>query len=269
MAETASEVTLPKGQKLSLVIGDICDQDVEAIINPSNQELSHDGGVSGALVQKGGKEIQKESNKWIKKHGKLDVGESAITTAGTLHAKYIIHTVGPRWGEKKEVPKLRNAIYGAMKLVESQNLKSVALPAISLGAFEFPVKKGVRTILEALTEFLSVEVQKDSKLKDVRIVLLDKKSEVYETFHEEFNKMNLDTETTKVPLKRDLDTALEILDSKPSKKQKTSHTSDSDSEGTSTKTKKKKSNNKKKEPIEDTMLETAEPKLNKKKGKKR
>ena len=59
------------------------------------------------LLDQGGKEIQKESTRYVKKHGTLEVGTAAVTLAGALDAKYIVHVAGPRWGEKKEVQKVR------------------------------------------------------------------------------------------------------------------------------------------------------------------
>lgn len=83
---------------LKVIKGDLTEEDVDAIVNAANSQLQHGGGVAGAIVRKGGRIIQEESNKI----GYVPVGKAAITTGGKLKAKYVIHTVGPVWGEGDE-----------------------------------------------------------------------------------------------------------------------------------------------------------------------
>ena len=89
-----SEKTI-NGKTLRLVQGDITERDVDVIVNAANSHLQHGGGVAGAIVRKGGQIIQEESNKI----GYTPVGTTAITVAGKLPAKFVIHAVGPRMGE--------------------------------------------------------------------------------------------------------------------------------------------------------------------------
>ena len=91
---------------LELVQGDITELDTDAIVNAANAQLVLGGGVAGAIRRKGGPEIQAHCNKV----GPIRVGEAAITTAGKLKAKHVIHAVGPRMGEGAEDEKLKNAI---------------------------------------------------------------------------------------------------------------------------------------------------------------
>src|SRR5512139_1934358 len=93
-----------KGKTLRLVQGDLTHRDVDAIVNAANSYLKHGGGVAGAIVRKGGRIIQDESNKI----GYVPVGAAAITTGGKLKARYVIHAVGPRMGEGDEDNKLKN-----------------------------------------------------------------------------------------------------------------------------------------------------------------
>src|SRR5438876_5000465 len=95
----------PSGQRIQLVKGDLTEERVDAIVNAANAHLAHGGGVAGAIVRKGGDIIQKESDRI----GHVPVGQVAITGAGALPARHVIHAVGPRVGEGDEDTKLRNA----------------------------------------------------------------------------------------------------------------------------------------------------------------
>lgn len=122
------------GRILRLFKGDITEREVDAIVNAANSHLQHGGGVAGAIVRKGGQVIQKESDRI----GFVPVGHAAITSAGRLPCKYVIHAVGPRMGEGDEDNKLRNAILNSLKLASGKALKSISIPAISSGIFGFP-----------------------------------------------------------------------------------------------------------------------------------
>jgi O-acetyl-ADP-ribose deacetylase (regulator of RNase III) len=122
------------GKTLRLVQGDTTERDVDAIVNAANSYLKHGGGVAGAIVRKGGQAIQDESDKV----GFTPVGSAAITTAGKLKAKYVIHAVGPRMGEGDEDNKLRGAVTSTLYLASENEIKSLSMPAISSGIFGFP-----------------------------------------------------------------------------------------------------------------------------------
>ncbi|VAX24327.1 O-acetyl-ADP-ribose deacetylase [hydrothermal vent metagenome] len=121
---------------IELVQGDITLLDTDAIVNPSNTSLVLGSGVSGSIKTRGGHTIQEE----MSKIGKCAVGKAVVTSAGNLPSKYVIHTVGPRMGEGDEDKKLKNATETSLKLAEELKLSSIAFPAISTGAFGFPVK---------------------------------------------------------------------------------------------------------------------------------
>jgi len=108
MNQVVREVTLPTGQVLRIVRGDITEERVDAIVNAANSHLKHGGGVAGAIVRKGGESIQRESDEWVRQHGPVPTGQVAVTGAGNLPAKAVIHAVGPVWGEhpQKEADKL-------------------------------------------------------------------------------------------------------------------------------------------------------------------
>ncbi len=161
------------GKKVIIKQSDITEEQVDAIVNAANPYLKHGGGVAGAIVRKGGKIIQEESNKI----GYVPVGEVAVTTAGKLKAKYVIHAVGPRWGEGDEEAKLRRAVRNALSKATELKLKSIAMPAISTGIFGYPKEEGTRVILDEVVNFLTHET---TTVDEVRLVSIDKAT--YELF---------------------------------------------------------------------------------------
>ncbi len=106
-----AEHILSTGQSLQIVQGDITTEEVDAIVNAANEYLQHGGGVAWAIVKRGGDVIQDESDKWIKQHGPVSHAHPAWTSGGALPAKYIIHAVGPIWGDGDEDKKLADCGY--------------------------------------------------------------------------------------------------------------------------------------------------------------
>ncbi len=154
------------GKKIKIVHGDITDEKVDAIVNAANSRLQHGGGVAGAIVRKGGRVIQEESNKI----GYVPVGKAAITTAGKLPAKYVIHAVGPIWGEGDEDNKLRSAVRSALEIATEKGLKSISIPAISSGIFGFPKPRATKIIFDTVVDFLKNE---ETTLQEVRLTNID------------------------------------------------------------------------------------------------
>ncbi len=161
-----SEKRFPNGKVLKLVHGDITEERVDAIVNAANSYLKHGGGVAGVIVRKGGQVIQEESDKI----GYVPVGEAALTGAGALAAKYVIHAVGPRWGEGDEDNKLRNAVQNSLKLATREGFQSISLPAISAGIFGFPKDRCAKIILETITVYLAEDHPAPT---EVRVCLFD------------------------------------------------------------------------------------------------
>ncbi len=158
------------GKTVQIVHGDITREEVDAVVNAANSYLQHGGGVAGAIVRRGGRIIQEESNRLVKENGPVPVGEAVVTSAGSLKAKFVIHTVGPRWGEGNEDEKLKNAVRNALKRATELGLKSISLPAISTGIFGFPKDRGAEIILGEVIRFLKEE---DTSLELVRICNID------------------------------------------------------------------------------------------------
>lgn len=139
-----------QGRSLELIQGDITELDTDAIVNAANAQLILGGGVAGAIRTKGGPTIQEECNRI----GPIQVGQAAITGAGHLKARHVIHAVGPRMGEGDEDGKLRSATLSSLRLADQHGLRSIAFPAVSTGIFGFPVDRCARIMLGTALEYL-------------------------------------------------------------------------------------------------------------------
>lgn len=172
--------TLPSGQRIQIVQGDLTQEKVDAIVNAANAQLQHGGGVAGAISQAGGPQIQAESAEWVRQHGPVTHAEPAYTSGGNLPSRYVIHTVGPVWGEGDEDQKLAQAVVGSLRLAGRLGLASIALPAISTGIFGFPKERAARIILHSIREYFAQNP--GAQPEQVRITLFDSPS--VETFLE-------------------------------------------------------------------------------------
>lgn len=144
--------------KVMLIDGDITELDTDAIVNAANSQLQHGGGVARAILLKGGKTIQEESDVWVKAWGgEVTVGSVAITSGGNLLARYVIHAVGPRMGEGNEDEKLKKATLSCLKMADKHNLKSIAFPAISTGIFGYPMDRCAKIMLKTVFNYIQEE----------------------------------------------------------------------------------------------------------------
>lgn len=176
-----SERTL-YGKTLRLIQGDITERGVDAIVNAANSHLQHGGGVAGAIVKKGGTIIQEESDKI----GYVPVGNAALTTAGKLPAKYVIHAVGPRMGEGDEDSKLKSAVLSSLLLASEKGLRSISMPAISSGIFGFPKDRCALILINESVRFFKDNPQ--SSLELIEFCLFDDLTVGF--FKKEFEKIS-------------------------------------------------------------------------------
>lgn len=156
--------------KIILLLGDITEQDTDAIVNAANPSLMGGGGVDGAIHRKGGEEILEECKVIRRKSYPegLPTGEAVVTTGGKLKAKKIIHTVGPIWaGGNREPELLAKAYTNSLALALKNGLKTISFPSISTGAYGYPIEKASRTAIRAAVDFL----RKNEGIKEVRFVL--------------------------------------------------------------------------------------------------
>jgi len=156
--------------RVQVVVGDITKQDVEAIVNAANSSLLGGGGVDGAIHRAGGPEILEECREIRRTRFPegLPTGEAVITTGGKLSALYVIHTVGPIYGEHrgKEAELLANCYHNSLTLAVEKNLTSIAFPAISTGVYGYPRQEAAEVASRTIENFLST----DRQLKEVRLV---------------------------------------------------------------------------------------------------
>jgi O-acetyl-ADP-ribose deacetylase (regulator of RNase III) len=150
---------------LEVVRGDLTAQAVDAIVNAANSRLQHGGGVAGAIVRRGGEAIERESAALAP----VPVGDAVVTGAGRLPCRFVIHAVGPVWGEGDEEAKLRGAVSAALARAEERGLASVAMPAISTGIFGYPKADGCRAIVGEVVRCL----ERGGSLRLVRLVSID------------------------------------------------------------------------------------------------
>jgi len=119
-----------KNHILRIIQDDITNEKTDAIVNAANSSLILGAGVAGAIRQKGGPKIQEECNKI----GFTPTGKAAITTGGMLHAPFVIHAVGPVWGEQSDAQSqklLASAIDASMQILLQRKLHSITFPALS------------------------------------------------------------------------------------------------------------------------------------------
>lgn len=139
---------------LEFVKGDITELPVDCIVNAANSQLKLGGGVAGAIRRKGGPGIQEECDEIVSERGQVPTGEAVITSGGDLKARYVIHAVGPVFGESEEDAKLRDATVNSLKLADERELKSIAFPAISTGYFGLSKKRCAEIMLPAAISYI-------------------------------------------------------------------------------------------------------------------
>jgi len=151
---------------LAVVLGDITVQEVDAVVNAANERLEHGGGLAGAIVRRGGREIQEES----RAVAPVPTGGAVVTGAGRLPARWVVHAVGPVWGSGGEERKLRSAVRSALDRAAEAGARSVAMPAISTGIFGYPKREGVAAIVDEVVRWVDAN---PGALEEVRFTALD------------------------------------------------------------------------------------------------
>jgi len=165
----------------SIVIktGDITRETVDAIVNAANSRLLGGGGVDGAIHSAAGPSLLEE----CMAIGYCHPGEAVVTGGGRLHAKYVIHTVGPVWrgGTVNEERVLASAFKQSLKRAQEKGVKTIAFPAISTGAYGFPADLAAKVSLCAVKEYLA---EQPDIFDEIRLVLFNQR--VYEAFEKAF-----------------------------------------------------------------------------------
>ena len=171
MTENLNNYQFASGQHLEICQGDITRENADAIVNAANSQLMHGGGVAAAISRRGGDVIDRESREWVKINGPVTHGKPAVTSGGNLPCKYVIHAVGPVWGDGDEDAKLREAIHGCLTTAEGLNARSIAFPAISTGIYGFPVDRAAQIFMKTFKDYFKSHPR--SILETIRVVLFD------------------------------------------------------------------------------------------------
>jgi O-acetyl-ADP-ribose deacetylase len=154
--------------------GDLTDAQVDAIVDAANNDLMLGAGVAGAIRRKGGPSIQEECNRI----GPIPIGEAAITGAGNLAARHVIHAASMRLGGRTTEQGLRDSTRNSLRRASEAGLESIAFPAIGTGVAGFPMERCAEVMLEEIRAHLNGT----TSLKRIELVLFDRPSlEVFES----------------------------------------------------------------------------------------
>jgi O-acetyl-ADP-ribose deacetylase len=156
--------------RVTVKVGDITLEGVDAIVNAANSTLLGGGGVDGAIHDAGGRQIFdecKEIRRYQYPDG-LPTGEAVITGGGNLRARFVIHTVGPVYGidAENQARQLADCYRNSLALAAENDLRTIAFPSISTGAFGYPRHEAAQIASAAINEFLA----SDARLSEVRLV---------------------------------------------------------------------------------------------------
>ena len=172
MRDFAVRILLDRGKAIEFHgPADITDEATDAIVNAANSSLLGGGGVDGAIHRAGGPAILAECRQIVSKIGTLPAGKAVITSGGRLTAKHVIHTVGPiyRDGKHGEAEKLASCHRESIRLADEHALKSLSFPAISTGAYGYPVTEAAPVAISAAIEALATA----DHVSKVRFVFFD------------------------------------------------------------------------------------------------
>ncbi len=165
--------------QIELILGDITNAEVDAIVNPTDIYLSGAGSLDYQIHCAGGYEVDQACKEMREHHGGCETGNAVITTAGNLSAKYIIHTVGPIWmgGGVGESNLLTNCYRHSLLLVIQNGIKSIAFPAISTGTFGYPIEKAAPIAVNTVIEFIeNSQMVQDDVPNQIQFFLYDEDS---------------------------------------------------------------------------------------------
>jgi len=149
--------------RIVLCEGDLCAQEVDAIVNAANSALVLGAGVAGAIRARGGPSIQAECDA----HGPIEVGDAAVTGAGDLAARFVIHAAGMALGRSASIESVRSSLRRSLELASERGCRSVAVPAIGAGIGGLSTQECAEALLEVARTHLAGETH----LEEIRFVL--------------------------------------------------------------------------------------------------
>ncbi|XP_053407934.1 uncharacterized protein LOC128559649 [Mercenaria mercenaria] len=191
-AENCATFKTTEGVQVYVYKANILKLPVDCIVNAANDTLQHGGGVAQVIARGAGQELTDEGNRYIRKKGKIPVGQVVSTTAGKLPYRYVMHAVGPRWAEyaphyDNDVQRcendLYNAIYNSFLEADKKGLQTIALPAISAAIFAVPIDLCVSQYVEATIQYSS---KKNSMTNIKEIHFIDINPRIVRAIQREF-----------------------------------------------------------------------------------
>jgi putative ATPase len=168
-AEVVVQKKLSGDKTFEVVLGNLLEEPVDAIVNAANGHLAHGGGVAAAIARAAGSALTDEGDRLVREKGEIPVGEAVVTTAGELPFKGVIHAVGPHQGVGREEERLEAALRAAFLRAHEKGWASVSFPAVSSGIFAVPLDVCSRAYIAAVEGFWGEHP--DSSVTSLRLCL--------------------------------------------------------------------------------------------------
>jgi O-acetyl-ADP-ribose deacetylase len=167
-APRRKEEAMGLAEKIIILRGDLTEMQTDAIVNAANNDLQLGGGVAGAIRRKGGEAIQRECDAT----GSIPVGSAAITGAGTLKARFVIHAASMQLGGATSAKDLRSSTAIALKIAAEKGLETIAFPAVGTGIAGFPLRECAEIMIDEAAKHLRGE----SSIEKIYFVLFDEEA---------------------------------------------------------------------------------------------
>jgi O-acetyl-ADP-ribose deacetylase (regulator of RNase III) len=168
-AEVVAREEILGNKAFEVVLGNLLEEPVDAIVNAANGHLAHGGGVAAAIARAAGPALTDEGSRIVREGGEIPVGEAVVTTAGELPFKGVIHAVGPHQGVGREEARLEAALKASFLRAHEKGWTSVSFPAVSSGIFAVPLDVCSRAYVAAVRGFW--EAHPDSSVATLRLCL--------------------------------------------------------------------------------------------------
>jgi O-acetyl-ADP-ribose deacetylase (regulator of RNase III) len=173
-------------ERVIIKVGDITEEDTDVIVNAANSSLLGGGGVDGAIHRKGGNRILEECRKIRENQypNGLATGKAVMTGGGNLTARFVIHTVGPIYGTNQgnDAGLLADCYQNSLSLAAENDLKTIAFPSISTGAFGYPKHEAAKISSRAIKQFLN----REARIIEVRLVFFSASDAAMFLKHQDF-----------------------------------------------------------------------------------
>jgi O-acetyl-ADP-ribose deacetylase (regulator of RNase III) len=167
-AREKSKPAMNLADRVIIQQGDLTEMDTDAVVNAANNDLQLGGGVAGAIRRKGGDAIQRECNEI----GSIPIGSAAVTAAGNLKARYVIHAASMQLGGETTAKALRSSTGMSLRLAADKKLKTIAFPAVGTGIAGFPLRECAEIMIDEVTRYL----QGSTTIEKVYFVLFDREA---------------------------------------------------------------------------------------------